>query len=92
MALLGVNMRLSNGVELRIVAPDDDDTGSGANIFYFRSRQSESNILRRIEGLEHENELLRRAASAIQLHLARHARLDSRGWLDAMTWMLSHED
>ena len=88
---LGVNMRLSNGVELRIVAPDEDDVDSRADLFEICSRQSEVGALRRIEALEHENELLRRAASAIQLYLAGDERSDSRGWLDAIAWMLSRE-
>jgi hypothetical protein len=81
-------MRYFNKVELRLVP--DGTAGSGADVFDICSRQSES--LRRIAALEYENELMRRAASAIQLHLVRNGKSGSRGWLEAMAWMSSQED
>jgi hypothetical protein len=67
-------MSICNGVEPRVV-PDD---GSGADVYDFCSRQSETNRLRRIEALEYENELLRRTASEIQIELMHLQKLCGR--------------
>jgi hypothetical protein len=79
-------MRLSNGVELRVVASDENHN-SPVDI----CQQPEIGFLRRIDALEHENELLRRAACAIQLYLAGDDRSGSRRWLGAMVSLLSRE-
>lgn len=88
-------MRLSNGVELRLVVLDEDHRGPeahpDAHIVDFCSRQSENNALRRIEALERENEMLRAAASAIQYHVERNDGSGGRGWLEAMSLMLSRK-
>jgi hypothetical protein len=83
-------MRYFNKVELRLVP--DGPASSSADVFDFRSRQAESSRLRRIAALEYENELLRRAASAIQLQLVGHGKSYSDEWLEAMAWMSSRED
>ena len=82
-------MRYYNKVELRLVP--GGTTGLGAEVFDICSRQSESNRLHRIAALERENELLRRAASAIQVQLASQ-NSGNRGWLEAMVRTLSQED
>jgi hypothetical protein len=84
-------MRSCNRVELRVVAPDDDAV-SGADVYDFCSRQTESSRLRRIEVLEYENELLRRTASAIQIQLIRCRKSGGQGRLDTLEWMWSHEE
>ena len=65
----GFKMRANHWVDP--VYPETTLSNSSANVYDFGARQTESNRLRQIEVLEHENALLRRKVSEVRIEIMR---------------------